>query len=78
VYDPSSPESCQGYADDAKECNDVDIQESLGIPFFIVGDAQHELYGPRTSNYHIWLRKIKKAFDPKGISDSGHYISSEK
>jgi len=26
------------------------------------------------NNYHIWLRKIKEAFDPDDIADSGFYI----
>nr|MDO8100429.1 FAD-binding oxidoreductase [Candidatus Njordarchaeota archaeon] len=78
IYDPSSAESCKGYSDYWVECNDTDIKKSLGIPFFIVGDKNHDLFGPHCNNYQVWLRKIKEAFDPNDISDSGHYISSKK
>lgn len=76
IYDPSSPESCKGYEDYWAECNDADIENSLGIPFFIVGDKMHDRFGPTCSNYQIWLRRIKAAFDPNGVSDAGHYTSS--
>jgi hypothetical protein len=76
VYDPSSPESCRGYAYYQDECNKADISNALGIPFFIVGDAFHDSYGPSVMDYPRWLRKIKAAFDPKGVSDPGHYVSS--
>lgn len=76
VYDPSSPESCRGYAYYQDECNKADIANALGIPFFIVGDAFHDSYGPNVMDYPRWLRKIKATFDPKGVSDSGHYVSA--
>jgi hypothetical protein len=28
-------------------------------------------------NYHLWLRKIKKAFDPEGVSEGSHYITAK-
>jgi hypothetical protein len=77
VYDAADPESCKGYADYQDECNEADIKCSLGIPFFIVGDKIHDRFGPSTSNYQRWLRKIKAAFDPKGVSDPGHYVSAK-
>ncbi len=77
IYEPSDPKSCQGYADYLDECNEADIKHSLGIPFFIVGDRIHDYFGPSTSNYQNWLRKIKKALDPNGVADPGHYISAK-
>jgi hypothetical protein len=29
-------------------------------------------------NYHLWLRKIKEAFDPNNIADGGFYITPDK
>jgi len=75
VYDPASPASCKGYAYYQDECNKADIEQALGIPFFIVGDEVHDYYGPNVMNYQNWLRKIKVAFDPNGVSDAGHYVS---
>lgn len=39
-------------------------------------DACHEQYGPHTSDYHSWLRKFKKTFDPNGASESTNYITA--
>ncbi|TFG34856.1 FAD-binding oxidoreductase [Candidatus Thorarchaeota archaeon] len=74
VYDPTSVKSCLGYAEYQDECNKMDLDQALGMPFFIVGDNVHSYYAERTMNYPDWLRKIKAAFDPKGLSDPSHYI----
>jgi glycolate oxidase len=75
VYDVTKSESCKGMVDYMNECYERNLEDNLGIPFFVVGDREHERWGPRCSNYHLWLRKIKEAFDPNNISDSGWYIS---
>ena len=36
----------------------------------------HDLFGPRMNNYHLWARKLKKAFDPNGVSESTNYITA--
>jgi glycolate oxidase len=54
------------------------LEEPVGVPFLVTGDALHDLFGPMASNYHCWLRKIKKAFDPNGASDSLGYISAKE
>ena len=77
VYDAASKESCLGYAEYQDECNQIDLDQALGMPFFVVGDKVHNMYGPRTMDYPKWLRKIKAAFDPNGVSDSSHYISAK-
>ncbi len=78
VYDPTSAKSCLGYAAYQDECNQMDLDQALGMPFFIVGDKVHEFYAKRTMNYPDWLRKIKAAFDPNGVSDPSHYVKGEK
>nr|MDO8061989.1 hypothetical protein [Candidatus Freyrarchaeum guaymaensis] len=77
VYDPTDPESCKGFADYLKKCNEADVQHSLGTPFFIIGDELHDWFGPYCNNYQVWLRRIKRAFDPNDTSDPGHYVSSK-
>ena len=67
--------SVEGMAEYMKESNDLHLEKKLGAPFFVVGDKKHNYFGPIMSNYHIWLRKIKEAFDPNDIADSGFYIS---
>ncbi|MHA1650768.1 MAG: hypothetical protein ACTSYB_11285, partial [Candidatus Helarchaeota archaeon] len=78
MYDATKPESVVGWVEYAHTCDELDLKEHLGIPFFIEGDKQHEWYGPHCMNYHIWLRKIKEAFDPQNIADPGFYITSKK
>jgi hypothetical protein len=76
LYDQTNRESVNGIADYFNDCNRMDLVQHLGIPFFIDGDERHDWYGPNCSNYHVWLRKIKAAFDPEGTADSGFYISN--
>jgi glycolate oxidase len=77
VYNPTSAESCSGYTEYQDESNKMDFEQALGMPFFVVGEEVHNYYADRTMNYPNWLRKIKNAFDPKGASDSGFYITGE-
>ncbi|MHA1279375.1 MAG: FAD-binding oxidoreductase [Candidatus Helarchaeota archaeon] len=78
MYDQTNPKSVKGMVDYTDACNELDLVKHLGIPFFIEGDKMHEWYGPHCSNYHVWLRKIKEAFDPENVADPGFYISSKK
>jgi glycolate oxidase len=59
--------------------NDV-IQKTLVEGHFgtgyAAGNAEHDYFGPHTSNYHIWMRKVKKTFDPNAASDENFYISA--
>ncbi|MHA1265242.1 MAG: FAD-binding oxidoreductase [Candidatus Helarchaeota archaeon] len=74
-YDSNNHFSVRGMVEYAHACDTLDLEEHLAIPFFILGDKQHEWYGPHCMNYHIWLRKIKTAFDPQNTADPGFYIS---
>jgi len=42
-----------------------------------MGDGTSKFAGPMCSNYHIWMRKIKKAFDPGTAMDPTGYIRPE-
>ena len=57
------------------KANDIAIKRHFGVPGHVFSDAQHDVYGPHVMNYHHWLRKIKKAFDPKGASESSYHIT---
>jgi glycolate oxidase len=57
--------------------NEISIRERFGVPQHVWGDALHDMYGPHASNYHLWLRKIKKTFDPNGASESSTYITAK-
>jgi hypothetical protein len=45
---------------------------------YAAGDESHDYFGPHTSNYHVWMRKVKKAFDPNSASDANMYISAKE
>ncbi|MFX1566780.1 MAG: FAD-binding oxidoreductase [Promethearchaeota archaeon] len=75
MFDQTKEHSVKGTAEYMEKSNQLDLLKHLGAPFFVEGTRMHELFGPHMSNYHTWLRKIKEAFDPNNISDSGFYIS---
>ena len=75
MFDQTDDHSVKGMAEYMEESSQLDLLKHLGAPFFVEGNRMHELFGPHMSNYHIWLRKIKEAFDPNNIADSGFYIS---
>lgn len=60
----------------SQQANEIAIRDHFGVPGHVFGDSLHDMYGPHVSNYNLWLRKIKKAFDPNGASESTYYISS--
>jgi glycolate oxidase len=70
--------SVEGMADYMEKSNELHLKKKLGAPFFIEGTKNHMTFGPHMMNYHIWLQKIKKVFDPNEIADSGFYISAKK
>jgi glycolate oxidase len=58
--------------------NEISIKEHFGVPQHVWSDALHDMYGPHACNYHLWLRKIKKTFDPNGASESSTYITAKE
>ena len=39
-----------------------------------LGPKAHDIYGRACSDYHLWQRKTKRAFDPNVASDPNFYI----
>jgi len=78
MFDQTDDKSVKGMAECMEENNRFDLVKHLGAPFFVEGTRNHKLFGPHMMNYHIWLQKIKKAFDPNEIADSGFYISGKE
>ncbi len=77
MYDKLDPESKQGMLDYVMETNQLIFNRALNVPFSVDGDMMHDLWGPQTCNYNVWLRRLKEAFDPNNTSDSGFYISTK-
>jgi glycolate oxidase len=77
-YNPNYPEAGKAQMELGTFANKIAIDAHYGVPGHVFGDESHDAYGPYTSNYHLWLRKIKKTFDPGAASDSTHYITAKK
>ena len=78
-YAPRSPDSIanvQGMLN--HEANKRAIEGRFGVPHHVWSDELHDMFGPHACNYHLLLKKIKKAFDPNQASESSNYITSNK
>jgi glycolate oxidase len=73
-----TPETMAGIEYLREECRKVALNEHQGGPYSVAGDLLHDRFGPHYSNYQIWLRKAKQAFDPNGVSEYANYISTKK
>ena len=73
-----SKETADGVMAFVGEANKAAIQDHFGVPAHVWSDDAHDMFGPHTSNYHLWLREIKKKFDPNAASESSHYISAKE
>jgi hypothetical protein len=67
-----------GLMDFMGRANEIAITKHFGVPGHVFGDAQHDVYGPHVMNYHTWLRRIKKSFDPDGVSEGSHHITAKE
>jgi len=71
-FDYTDPEARQAAMQMGMEANKLGLEKYKSIP---IGVPNHDILGPLASNYHLWLRKIKKAFDPNVASDPSSYIT---
>jgi len=76
-FNKKDPEAIKAPAEVAMFANKIAVEAHFGVPGHAWGDAAHDQYGPHTSNYHLWLRKIKKTFDPNAASESTNYITAK-
>lgn len=76
-YSPT-PETMRGIENLRQECLKVALNEHNGGPYSVSGDALQDRCGPHYFNYHLWLRKTKKAFDPNGVAESTNYITAKE
>jgi hypothetical protein len=75
-YNPNKPESVMVQGEVMQYANQKAISGHFGVPGHVFGEA-HDAFGPRASNYHRWLKQIKKTFDPNAVSESTYYIRSD-
>ena len=59
------------------KANQNTVDGHYGLPHHLFNDMQHDFFGPRASNYTYWLRRIKKSFDPNGVSEASNHITDK-
>jgi len=84
-YDPLDPQSIKGAAEIEAILGKLWLEKNIDIASFAgafgllaYGGKIHEMAGPKCLDYHIWMRKIKNAFDPNCVSESSYYIKPEE
>jgi hypothetical protein len=80
MYDHHDDESAEGAFEYLAEANQACLDECLGPAIFQVsqvGKGKHGQFGPKCFNYDMWLRKIKKEFDPNNACDPTAYASPD-
>lgn len=67
-----------------EECENAVVRENLALHLYegaMRTDPKretHDIAGPKCLNYHIWMRKLKKAFDPNLVADGYFYTRPEE
>lgn len=77
MYDPADAKSLKSAAEHATREVEAGIKNKLGVPIASNTYELVEILGPHHSNYHVWLKKIKKTFDPDNLSDHSFYVKPE-
>ena len=73
LYDPSNPKSSMAARELVESGIKDTIKKAMGIPIAAFGEEANSKFGPACSDYHIWLRRIKKSLDPNSASDRFFY-----
>jgi glycolate oxidase len=76
-WNENSPKTNSAKMELRKRAFDIALETKYGIPGVAMGDGPHDIFGPHVSNYHLWMRKLKKEFDPNGLSDTLMYVSAK-
>jgi glycolate oxidase len=71
-YDPTDETSYNGVSEMMKEGLEIAFKTPLS-PFLSGGRGEATLFGPLRYNYHNWMQKIKKSFDPNMASEPSGY-----
>jgi glycolate oxidase len=77
-YVPNNPAAVAASLEVFMAANRTAVEEHFGVPHHVWSDDIVNMYGPDTTNYSLWLRKVKKTFDPNAASEASHYITAEK
>jgi len=73
IYDVCEAASIDSFRNMVMEVNRPLIEKNLIRPTIASNEANQRA-GKLMSNFHIWQKKVKAAFDPNSVSDGGYYI----
>ncbi|MGA2959363.1 MAG: FAD-binding oxidoreductase [Thermodesulfobacteriota bacterium] len=82
-YDPADPDSTRAAAEVMSLIDSLWLEKNIDIGAFAgcshssFEGSIHEIAGPKCLNYHIWMKKIKSAFDPNLVSESSFYVNPD-
>jgi len=75
-YDPADKRSLEAAAELVEESERAALKHRLGVTINASTSPQlAEVLSPHYSNYVEWVRRIKRKFDPKNLSDHGYYVT---
>ena len=81
-FDPCDPEAVKAGVELCDWSLKAGVEANLSIGLFDSNmgycDQVHDLAGPRSLNYHTWLRKLKKAFDPNLVSEAAFHVTPKE
>ena len=81
-HDPCDRESIKAAIELGEVSIKAGVEKNLAIGMFdgldSLHDQVHDIAGPRCLNYHLWMKKIKKAFDPNLVSESSSYTTPKE
>jgi glycolate oxidase len=70
-------DSIKGYNEMMAEGFNLCYQTPFNLSWAVFGEAEMPRIGPACGNHHLWMKKIKKTFDPNTVSDPSMYISGD-
>jgi glycolate oxidase len=82
-YDPADPNSVKGAIELASRAGDLFLGHNLDDSSYLYFRGRgkpkhHDIAGPKCLNYHEWIGRIKKAFDPNGVGEPSWYPTAKE
>jgi hypothetical protein len=78
-FNPLDPVSTKGMREMVAEGFEHCYEKPFGCSWGIFGNSKERVtrIGEACNNYHLWMKKIKKTFDPNTVADPSMYIEAD-
>lgn len=73
----ANPKNMGNIGELVMESNNIALKKGLPLPHQVAGDEFIDMFGPSTSHFNVWLRRIKAAFDPSGTAEASGYVTNK-